>query len=322
MGLTRQTQLTIILLLQIGNFAGPRWAEAGGQAENPSATRPAVPAASNAIPENPQTRPLPDIPSLMRAVEANQRAAEVIEKDYLYHSTETVEQIDGHGGVKKTESKEYDVFWVNGVPVRRLIKKDGKELDAEDLKKENDRIDRVAAKARERRDKADAEGKETDARGHDEVTVSRILELGDFANPRRLVLDGRDTIAVDYAGNPKAKTRNRGEEVIRDIQGTVWVDEKDRVLCRAEGHFLNSFKIGGGLIANIQKGTSFSLEMKKVNDEVWLPAVATGHGSLRVLLFLSFNGEGRIVTSDYRKFKATSTIVPIEHPHTPLNDPE
>ena len=258
-------------------------------------------------------KPLPDIPGLMRAAEINQRRAEAIEKDYLYHSTQIMQQTDGHGGVKKTETEEYDIFWVSGVPVRRLVKKDGKELSGDELKKENERIDKVAAKARERRDKADAEGKASDARGNDEITVSRILELGSFTNPRRVNLNGRDAIAVDYVGDPKAKTRNRGEEVIRDMEGTVWVDEQDRIVTRLEGHFLNAFKIAGGLVASIQKGTSFSLQMTKVNDEVWLPELADGHGAMRLLLFFHFDGEGRIVNSDYRKFRTTSTILPGSH---------
>jgi hypothetical protein len=261
-----------------------------------------------------EEKPLPDIPALMHVVELKQRAEEAIAKNYLYHSTQIAHESDGHGGVKKTETREYDVFWVNGVPVRRLVKKDGKDLSPDEQNKEGEKIDKEAAKARERRDRADSEGKESDPHGHEEVTVSRILELGSFSNPRRVELGGRDTIVVDYAGDPKAKTRNRNEEVIRDMVGTVWVDEHDRVLIRAEGRFVNNFKVGGGLVVNIQKGTSFSLEMKKINDEVWLPAVLTGQGSIRALLFFSFHGDGRIVNSDYRRFKTTSTIVPVEHP--------
>jgi hypothetical protein len=261
-----------------------------------------------------EDKPLPDIPALMHAVEMNQRAEEAIARNYLYHSTRIAHESDGHSGVKKTETREYDVFWVNRVPVSRLVKKDGKELSPDEQKKEGERIDKEAAKVRERRDRADSEGKESDPRGHEEVTVSRILELGTFSNPRRVKLEGRDTIAVDYAGDPKAKTRNRNEEVIRDLVGTVWVDEHDHVLTQAEGHFVNNFKVGAGLLVNIQKGTSFSLVMKKINDEVWLPAVLAGQGSMRALLFFSFNGDGRIVNSDYRKFKTTSTIVPVEHP--------
>jgi hypothetical protein len=127
---------------------------------------------------------------------------------------------------------------------------------------------------------------------------------------------------ADYVGDPKAKTRTKFEEVVRDIMGTVWVDEQDRVLVKAEGHFVNNFKIGGGLVANIQKGTNFSMQQRKVNGEVWLPARFEGQGSARALLFLGFNGHIEAVESDYRKFKATSTIVPVESSVTPESIPK
>jgi hypothetical protein len=256
-------------------------------------------------------RPLPDIPVLMHEVEARQRASEAIEKDYIYHSVETAQEVDGHGAVKKTEIKEYDVFWIDGVPVRKLVKKDDKELSADEARKESEHIGKEAAKARERREKQDAKGRQTDPQGHDEVTVSRLLELGSFTNPRRVALDGRDTIVVDYNGDPNAKTKNSFENVIRDMTGTIWVDEQDRTIAQLQGHFVDNFKIGGGLLVSIQKGTSFSLRQTRVNGEVWLPAHVEGRGEARAFLFFKFNGSLSVVDSDYRKFKTTSTIVSV-----------
>jgi hypothetical protein len=301
------SRVVVGLVLTLG-WAGPvGWGQVGSDAASAAQ---AEGAAHQAGVVTEVERPIPDIPALMHEVATRQRAEEAVRKNYLYHELQTAEQSDGHGGVKKTETEEFDVFWVSGVPVRRLVKRNGKELSAEEQKKESDRIDKEVAKVRERRDKANAEGKETDPRGHEEITPSRFLELGSFTNARRVKLNGRDTIAVDYAGNPKAKTRNRAEDVVRDLEGTVWVDERDRVLSRVEGHFVNAFKIGGGLVANIQKDTRFSLQMKKVNDEVWLPETMNGHGAMRIMLFFSFNGEGRIVDSDYRKFQTSVTILP------------
>jgi hypothetical protein len=267
---------------------------------------------SQSDPRQPQEtdRPLPDVATLMREVEMHQKAAEAIQKDYLYHAVETQQETDGNGAVKKTATREYDVFWVSGVPVRKLTKKDGRELTPEEQKKESERIDKDVAKAREKKDKADAKGKETSARGNETITASRILELGSFSNPRRVELDGRDTIVVDYSGNPKAKTQNRAEEVFRDLVGTVWVDEQDRVLRKTEGHFLNAFKVGGGLLVNIRKDTSFGMDQKKVNGEVWLPARFDGKGAARFLLLVNLKGSLSLQMSDYRKFKATSTILP------------
>jgi len=266
-------------------------------------------------------RPLPDIPALMHQVETHQREAEAIEKDYTYHSVESEHDIDSHGGIKKIEVNEYDVFWIEGVRVRRLLKKDGKEVSEDEKKKEDERIDKEAAKARERREKEDAKGKETDARGNDEVTVSRLLELGSFTNPHRVLLNGRDTIVVDYAGDPKAKTRNSFENVIRDMAGTVWVDEREQTIVRLEGRFVNDFKLGGGLVVNIHNGFHFSAEFVRVNNEVWLPARAEGAGSARILLFHNVNGSLSIVDSDYRKFKTSSIILPIDAPTPPPAPP-
>src|SRR5262249_8179872 len=128
-------------------------------------------------------RPLPDIPTLMHEVEHHQRASEAIQKNYLFHEVATV-QDNG----KKTETREYDIFWLNGVEVHKLTRKDGKDLTADEKKKEDDRIDKEVAKAKERKSKAESKGQETDSQGHEEITVSRFLSLGSFTNPRRVQL--------------------------------------------------------------------------------------------------------------------------------------
>jgi hypothetical protein len=309
--LRRSLVLAVVMLGWVGPVARAGFGSVGGEAGlSWRASQQASDQTTEAAKTIGAERPLPDIPALMHSVEVNQKISEAIEKDYLYRSVQTAEELDGHGRVKKTETKEYDVFWVNGVPVHRLVKKDGKELGEGERKKEEEQIDKEVAKAKEKRAKADGKGAETDPHGNEMVTVSRLLELGRFTNARRVQLNGRDTIAIDFTGDPKAKTKNRFEDVIRDLVGTAWVDEQDRMLVKGQGHFVNSFKIGGGIVANIQKGTSFSMEQRKVNNEVWLPARVDGQGSARALLFFSFNGRVSAVESDYRKFKATSRILP------------
>ena len=263
-----------------------------------------------AVAEAQDAKPLPDVVALMHAVEAQERMSEAKEKEYLYHETQKMEELNKEGGVKKTELKEYDVFWVEGVVVQRLTKEDGRELDEGQKKKAAEAMEKDVAKAKERKAKADAAGRVTDANGEEEITVSRMLELGSFGNARREEVKGRDTILVDFTGDPKAKTRNAGENAMKEMGGTVWVDEADRAIEHIEGRFLNDFKVGGGLVVNVKKGTSFSLTQQKVNDEVWLPEEIDGDGQARLFLFLHLNGRLRIHDGDYRRFKATSTILP------------
>ena len=255
-------------------------------------------------------RPLPDVATLMLAVEAHQRADEAKLKDYIFRETETLDEADGKGGVKKRTTRVFDVFWLQGVRVRKMVSKDGVATSAEDLRKEDERIDKEVKAARERRERKEDKGKQTDSNGNEEVPVSRILELGTFANARRVQIAGRDTIAVDYAGDAKAKTRNKGEEAVRDLAGTVWVDEQDKELARTEGRFVRSFKIGGGLVVNLHEGTNFTGEFRKVNGEVWLPTMIEARGAARFLLFVNFNGSLRIVDENFRKFKSSATLLP------------
>ena len=249
-------------------------------------------------------RPLPDIAALMHDVEVHQKAAEAIIKDYTYTSSVTQVELDSHGNLKKSESEEADVFFVDGIRVERTTKKNGQALTLEEQKKEKERVDKHIAKARERRAKKEP--------GHEEDTVSfaRFLELGAFSNERRVMLRGRSTIALDYTGDPKAKTHNPLEGAIHELAGTVWVDEQDHALSRVEGHFANNFKIGGGLLVNVAKGTSFEADSNLVNGEVWLPSRFSGQGSARMLLLFNMNGRAFGSNSNYRKFKASSTILP------------
>jgi len=258
---------------------------------------------------------------MMHDVETNQRKAESIEKDYIYRSVATEQEVDSQGRVRKTTVTESDHYWLEGVPVRRVVKRNGKDLSPEELARENDRIDKEAAKSRERRDKSDAQGKETDPDGREEITVSRLLSLGVFTNPRRVQLNGRSAIAVDYIGDPKAKTRNRAEDAIRDMVGTAWVDEQDHMLARVEGRFVNAYKIGGGLIVDVKKDTHFTFEQTKVNGEVWLPAHIDAQGAFRALLFDSFNGSIHVAESDYRKFRTSATVLPGLTPVSPTDAP-
>jgi hypothetical protein len=73
-------------------------------------------------------KPLPDIPTLMRQVEANERAAEAIEKDYIYRVARHFDKLDSHQDVKESRDREVEIFWINGVEVARTLSRNGKPL--------------------------------------------------------------------------------------------------------------------------------------------------------------------------------------------------
>lgn len=254
-------------------------------------------------------KPLPELHALIMDLDKNQKAAEAAAENYTYHLHQVVETLDSKGNVKKTETLDMESLTIDGVRVDRTVARSGKPLTPEEAKKEDARIDKEVAKAKERRAKADAKDRATDSRGDQLITASRFFELGTFSNERREEFNGRSTILVDYAGDPNAKTKNPGEKAVRDLVGTVWIDEADRTMTRADGHFLNDFKIGGGLVLDIRKGTRFSMSEQKVNGEAWLLDRIDADGHLRALLLVGFTGHFHLAATDYRKFHTTSSIV-------------
>ncbi len=263
----------------------------------------------------PTDPPLPDIPTLLHAVELQQKLAEAAQKDYTYKVFTTRQELDGHGNPKKTFTTLADSFTIHDVRVNRITQRNGRDLTVDEQKKEIDRIDKEVDKDVSRRQKLLDKRHDTDSNGNDEITVSRFLALGAFTNPRRESRNGQPTLAVDFAGDPHAKSRNTGEALIRDLAGTVWIDEHDHAIVRIEAHAVQDFRVGAGLIADLRRNTSFTIQNTRIADpqtgaNIWLPADIEAHGSLRYLLFFSFSGSVRILCSDYRKFQATSTVLP------------
>jgi hypothetical protein len=60
--------------------------------------------------------------------------------------------------------------------------------------------------------------------------------------------------------------------------------------------------IGGGLLANLQKGTSFTFEQAYVNNEVWLPTYVEAHVGARLLLLKGIKVNVVTRYSDYKRF--------------------
>ena len=292
------TGLAFLTLLGLGS-AGAQMATAN--APQPS-TAPVVDDAA----------PLPETRGLLLEVERNDKRLQALRQDYTYHVHAQEQEFKKDGSVKKQVVTDSESLTISGIRVNRVVARNGQPLTPEEQAKESERVDKEVAKGRERQAKAVSKGEVTDDRGDEVLSAARILELGTFSNERRTSLNGRPTILLDYAGDPNAKTHSAVENIMRDLVGTVWIDEQDRVLVRGEGHFLNDFKIGGGLVADVHKGTSFAFQATRVNDSVWLPATIHGQGSIRLMLFVGFDGRVNLETSDYRRFRTSATILPGE----------
>jgi hypothetical protein len=239
--------------------------------------------------------PLPEIHQLLREVQEHQKELDKLRESYTYTSFQTTQDIDPNGQVKKTQTEEHENFFVNGHIIDRLVKQNGKPLDAHAEQKETQRVTKLVEKAEKTpRDQA-LEGPS--------VTVSRLLEIMDVKNERRENYRGRPAIVFDFVGRKDAKTHGIAEDASKKLQGTVWIDEADRQVAHLEVRFIDNFHVVGGIFANVEKGSNFHFDQALVNDELWLPTGGEGTLQARVLLLKSYRQHFIERDYDYKRFK-------------------
>jgi len=239
--------------------------------------------------------PLPAIPQLMNEVREHQKKLDKIRENYTFTSLQTTQDIDAKGQVKKTETQEFEQFFVNGHQIGRMVKKDGKALSDHDQQKETERVTKLVEKAEKTSSGQPLEGPS--------VNVSRILEIMDVRNPRRENYRGRSAIVFDFVGRKDAKTHGMAEDLSKKLQGTVWVDEADRQIAHLDASFNDTFRVDGGLVASIQKGSNFRFDQAAVNGEIWLPTGGEGTVQARLLLVKGIRQHFTERDYDYKRFR-------------------
>jgi hypothetical protein len=230
----------------------------------------------------------------MKEVHEHQKQLEKVRENYTFSVSQIVQEMDSKGQVTKTETTEYEVFYVHSWAITQEVKKDGKPLTAEEQKKVSERV----TKAVENAEKPEPE----QHKNNQSISLLHMLEIMDVRNPRRESFRGRQTIVFDVVGRKDAKSHNLSEDASKKLQGTIWVDETDRQVARLEAVFNDNFHVGGGLVANIQKGSRFSFDQAPVNGEIWLPSGGEVTIEMRLLLVKGIRQHIVIRDYDYKRF--------------------
>jgi hypothetical protein len=271
---------------------------------------------------------LPDLKALFKEIDDNQKALDKLKENYAGSQSEEETEFEGDGRVKKHEVSEYTFFYLNGDEITTLVKKDGKPLGEVEQKKENEKTQKRIeehqkreAKKEAKEEKAKEEGKSEEK---DDPGIEVFLRACQFVNPRRERFRGQDVLVFDFEPNPEFKPHKLVEKLAQKLAGVVWVDEKAHDVARLEAYFVGDMKIGGGLLANLQKGTSFVYEQAFVNNEVWLPTYMEAHIGVRFLLVKGIKASVVTRYSDYKRFdvETLSTIAkPKGAAETPADPP-
>jgi hypothetical protein len=241
---------------------------------------------------------LPSLPALVASVQANQKTLDKTRESYTYREVQVIRELDKHGAVKKQKSREYYVFFVNGHPIERLVSEDGKPLSPKDAVKEQGHMQYKVQQAEHTPPGDPLNAKHT-------VTIGRLLTIDHFMNERRVSIDNRPTIALDFIGDKRADTHGMAEDAVKHLSGTVWIDERDREVRRVQATLDSPLRLELGLVS-LSQGSTFTFDQKLINNEVWLPTGATVRIEAHAAFFLGYHILVTVTDDHYQRFHTSA----------------
>ncbi|MBC7899771.1 MAG: hypothetical protein H7070_06920 [Saprospiraceae bacterium] len=255
------------------------------------------------------TEPLPEITTLLKQLQENEDRVDKILDTYSFVQKSIKREAGKDGTLRETGSETFQLSFYKGYRISRLIEKNGKPLSSgdqqdadKDAQKRVEEIEKLIAKKAAKEASQNAAGTPSDERGR--VSVAEVLRASSLINPRRERFRGRDVIVFDFEPNPAFDFKN-AKSILKffgKTAGVMWIDEQDKQVARLEAFLFDSYKIGGGVVAKLKKGASFTLEQQRLNDEIWLPSSADINLSVRVFLVKGIDVNQIIKSYDYRKF--------------------
>ena len=262
-----------------------------------------------------QNRPLPDQDAFLKETRKHLQTDSSVQSSYMYVETRREQKLDKDGRMQEESVKVYESY--PGLPGQprweRLVSENGKPVAAGDLadqdrdrtKKASDMAKRLESdpgkeRARQQRDWDKAHDERSGA--VDDVYIVYAIQM-----TGRERVEGHDTIAFTLTPRPDSKPKTREGDMMKRFSVKAWISEADHELVRLEAQAIDNLAFGLGVLARIHKGAQFSFLRRKVNDEVWLPAVAKYSGSARVGLLWTLRRTGSSEYSAYKKFSVDTS---------------
>lgn len=245
-----------------------------------------------------------------RSVEIDHRTAELA-RNYTCQQREVEKHLDSHGAVKSVEIRTWDITMLYGEPYSRLIKKNDQPLSEKDEKKEEEKQDKFVAEhkneSEDQRHKREAKQKKEREEGR--AFLRDVENAYDFRIVGEEPVDGRPAWILEATPRKDFHPTQPHADILPKLKGKVWIDKQDYDWVKAEAEAIDTISFGL-FLARVHKGSQFSFEQTRLNDEVWLLRRFYINASARLLIFKNMGIEQEDTFSNYKKFKTGSRILP------------
>jgi hypothetical protein len=247
---------------------------------------------------------------IRRSVEVDHHNWELAQS-YTCQQREVEKQLGKHGEVKSTEIRTWDVNFYYGDEYSRLIQKNDQPLSADEKKKEDEKLEKFLAKRRNRSEEEQQKelAKRRKEREKERAFVRDVVNAYDFKLVGEETVDGADTWVIEATPRKDFHPTQPHGDILAKIKGKVWIEKKEYNWVKAEVESTDTISFGVFLV-RIHPGSRISFEQTHLNDEVWLVKRFYLNGGMRIALLKNLTGEEEDTFSNYKKFSATTRILP------------
>lgn len=250
---------------------------------------------------------------LEKSLQRDQRDDELA-RQYAYLETSAEQEWNG-GQRTKLKTETHEIMSLYGQPYRRLVAKDGKPLTEAEAKKEQEKIDKLAAE-RAKETPAQTErrlAKYADDRRRQRAFLQAIPRAFHLQMGGETAVAGRTAWIIDATPDPSFRPKDQRERILTKFKGRFYVSKSDSTLLKLEAEAIDTVSFGL-VLARLDKGARFSLEKTRVNDELWMPLRIKVDFEARLALLKKLRVDVQIDYGNFRKFQTESRILAIGTP--------
>jgi hypothetical protein len=227
-------------------------------------------------------------------------------KDYTYQERFEQRELTRDGRISHQRSETHETLVLGDWPYQRLIARDDKPLSEKEARREQQKLDRVAA---ERQHPSAAErARREKERAEERKAIQALPEAFMFRLVGTENVSGRSAWVIDAEPRPEFHAQDELSRIFKKVRAKVWIEQETFHWVKMDAEVLDTLTFGFGLL-RVAPGGTLHFEQTRVNNEIWLPSYVLIRGDARLAFVKKLRVEIDIRYSGYRKFQADSKLV-------------